>query len=197
MITLIVTFYSVVKLSLANFKLQRTENGFALIELLVVIVIIGLLSLAVFTGHRSSDKLIGLQRSTYKMAQDIRWVQSMAMTAQEFQEEVPRGYGIYIDLSESNQEYLLFADFGNNDERDVRVVELEKEIYISRILAPGYANVQRLKILFSPPDPKITINIGITNSPLLERREASIFLTYEGGSEKIVNINKVGLVDIE
>ncbi|MDO8669067.1 MAG: type II secretion system protein, partial [Candidatus Buchananbacteria bacterium] len=59
------------------------KKGFTLIELLVVVAVITALTAVVLPSFRSGDNQLALQRSASKLAQDLRRVQGMAVSAQE------------------------------------------------------------------------------------------------------------------
>jgi prepilin-type N-terminal cleavage/methylation domain-containing protein len=163
------------------------NKGFTLVELLVTISIVSVLSIVVFANYRTGQKQFSLQRSAHKLSQDIRGVQNMAMSAKEFQGTVPSGYGVYLTTAQPGQ-YILFADLDGDKNYDanemVETLEFEEGIFINS-LSPG----NPLTVFFSPPDPTITI--------FPDASSALISLNFTGGSEKIIRINKAGLIGVE
>lgn len=163
------------------------QRSFSLIELLVVTSIIALLTVITLPYFRAGERQLALQRAANKLAQDVRRAQNMAISASEFEGEIPGGYGVYFDTGQPKQ-YILFADKNNDkdydDGEEVEILELEKMIII-HTLSPS----QPLNIVFSPPDPQISISGGDT---------AIITLALERdlSSTQSVTINKVGLIDI-
>lgn len=131
------------------------SKAFTLIELLVVISIIILMTSLTLPNYRYSDKQFALQRSAHKMAQSLRMIQEYAISAKEFNGQVPSGYGAYFDLAQPGS-YILFADLdggrtysGANE--NVEVISLENNVVLSGLapISPGSS----LTVVFNPPDP--------------------------------------------
>lgn len=93
-------------------KFVNTQNGFALIEQIIVLTIISLLSIATIVAF--SDITIKQKQKTSinELFQNIRKIQNYAMTGRVHKNDffVPY-YGIYIV---NKNEYLLFSDLNNN-----------------------------------------------------------------------------------
>jgi len=167
----------------------KSQKGFTLVELLVVIAIVAVISAIVFANYREGEKQFGLQRSAYKLTQDTRRAQNMAMGARTTGGDIPEGYGVYFNSAAPGQ-YILFADEGDglygSGDTDVETLELESGVSITD-LSPA----SPLTIVFYPPDPSVLIsgNPAITSS--------SITLNYQGGSSKTISVNKVGLIETQ
>lgn len=168
------------------------KAGFTIIELLVVIGIITILSGIMLLNYQTGKEQFALQRSAFKLAQDIRRVQAMAMSAREFESNVPSGYGIRFALGVSN--YILFADDNDNQDYDPgadRVMEniaLEKGIEINDLSGPP------LRITFTPPDPTVTIKPGAPGWISLCIIGADCL---DPSKTKTITINQAGLIGIE
>ncbi|MCH8871171.1 type II secretion system protein [candidate division KSB1 bacterium] len=80
----------------------KNQNGFTLIELTVVIVIVGILSYAVVANWSDSHENLQINAIILKMASDVRYARDLALTE-------GRGSRVYIDLS-NNQYYLKWDD---------------------------------------------------------------------------------------
>jgi len=165
-----------------------TNKGFTLTELLVVIAVISILSAIILPSYRTGERQFALQRSAYKVAQDIRMAQEMAMSAKEFPGAPASFKGSYgINFQINSTSYTLFADLNENKIFDsgeaIENPTLEKRIRISN-LSPS----SPLNITFSPPDP--TININPSDSL------ATITLTNDIQTKNI-KINKAGLIYVE
>lgn len=190
----------------SNFKFQ--EKGFTLIELLVVTAITLLLIGLVLSNYRAGQSQFALQRSTYKLSQDLRRIQEMAMGSKEIGPASGKfypdgGFGIYFDLSKPEQ-YILFADCNANGKYNTgpsvcapgipemidEPILLESKVEIidispSALPAPGH-----LAITFKAPDPTISINQGAAT-------QAEITLSLSTGETKKIIVNQAGLITIE
>jgi len=181
------------------------QKSFTLIEVLVSIFIIVLMSGIIFANYRQSGQQFALQRSTNKLALDIRRVQEMAMSAREFGGAIPLGgYGIHLDES-YNQRYILFADCDGDYVYDAIGTapdcssatqanpypeSIEGEIGFEkgvRICFSCFGAIGIMDIVFTPPDPKVTFTPDVT--------EQTIWLTNDGQTKKIY-VNKAGLIEI-
>ncbi len=161
--------------------LKKNNYGFTLVELLVIISIISLLSLAVVANYRSGQKQYALQTSAHKLAQNIRRVQEMAMAAREIDGRI--NHGIRVEPGK-NYYNLISCDIYNNCV-NTEEIKLETPIYIEAIFpSAGY-----LTIKFFPPDP--TVIFEPDDNPV------SISLNYENGPGKTVKVNKAGLIEVE
>ena len=172
-------------------KMKKRRNGFTLIEMSVVLFILTFIAAIVFANYREGERQFALQRSAHKLAQDIRSVQAMAVASREIEGLFPKGYGIYFEETGSN-EYILFADVDGNglyDEGDeeIKRLKLEQKVVFVEIF-PG----SPLTIVFQPPDPSVLISSGDGIST-----SSSIFLNYQNGAGKTINVNKAGLIEIE
>ena len=167
-----------------------TKKGFTLVELMVTFSIISVLSVVVFANYRLGEKQFALQRSAYKLAQDIRRAQEMAMSAKEFSgapATFKSSYGINFQINSTSS---LFADLNEdkNYSSNEKVETLESEKGVGIIsLSP----CNPLTVVFSPPDPDIII----CGNPAIS--SASITLNFAGGAGKTIKVNKAGLIEIE
>ncbi len=184
-------------------QFRKKNKGFTLIELLVVIFIIGILSAITFPYYQSARGQLALQRAASKLAQDIRRVQEMAMSAQEINGEIPlRGYGIYLKKVPPNQDhtsYILFANkedgaedyFYYNQGEDEEIepsIDLETGVKIKDIDFP------HLNIVFIPPDPRVFIG---KEDEEIDSASIIICLKNDETKSKTVTVNKAGLITIE
>ena len=184
------------------------KNGFTLMELLIVAVVIIILTAAVLANYKSGYRQLVLQRAVYKLGQDIRRVQSMAGLEEagckkfggDFHVNYQYGYGISLSKNPpaEKKKYILFADcdgslkYNLGNDEIIETIEFEKGVE-TKNLSPGRNN---LDIVFVPPDPSVYINEeGIGVPPNLAI--ITICLEKDTLKTKTVAVNKAGLIDID
>ena len=189
----------------SNF-LKKNLGGFTLIELSIVVSIILILSTVVLANYSAGQKELALSRSVYKLAQDLRVAQELAMSTKDFGSppSPPRGgYGIKFNVSEPNH-YILFADCDGGKDYDVtgsaiscfqatsalsypelvQDISIEKDVKIYSLSTPG----NNLIVTFTSPNPDVYFT---PDSSLV------IITLSANGKQKSVKVNKAGLIDIE
>lgn len=184
-------------------------SGFTLLEMLVVASIIIILSIIVVTNYELGGYQFNLQRSAYKLAQDIRRAGEMAMSVKEFGDppSVPAGgYGIFLDsvnFSGINTYYVLFADKNGNgqyntstnplvDETVEGPIYFEEHVEINFLcLVGGYCG-SAVSITFIPPDPAI----NFSNQPDVSLAEITLY-SRKLGEEVMISVNPAGLIEIQ
>lgn len=164
------------------------QKSFTLVELLVATGIILLLAVLILPNYRLGEAQFALQRSSSKLAQDLRRAQEMSMSAKEFAgapATFKGAYGIKFQIDSSN--YILFADLNNNQFYDsgeeVEIPELEKRVRISN-LSPA----SPLDITFTPPVPTVNINPSAVSA---------IITLINDSQTKNIKVNKAGLINVE
>jgi len=165
-------------------KYNKLLAGFTVIELLVSISIILALTTLLFASYREGQKDFQLQKTAYKLAQDIMQVKEWAMNGKKLPDNsLPAGgYGIYIE--ESSSSYVLFA---SSTENPIETIFLEKGINFSTTTpAP-------MTIVFMPPDPIVSVN-NVTGS----NANATITLFSSLNNKyRIITVNSRGLIEIK
>jgi prepilin-type N-terminal cleavage/methylation domain-containing protein len=167
------------------------KNGFTLVELLTVLAIIFTLTSISIPFYRTAQKQYVLEDAVQKLAQDIRRVEGMGMSAKKLQgapANFQGGYGIRLEENHSN--YILFADFNNNRDYDsgeeIETPSLGQNLQISS-LSPG----SPLTIVFVPPDPKVIIN------PSDSLASITVEVIGISGLQRTIKVNKAGLIYVE
>jgi len=181
------------------FKFSNKNKGFTLVESLVTIFIIIVLSLIILPNYYSTKQQLALQRSAFKLAQDIRTIQEMAMSVQEFGDEIPAGgYGIYLRKVPSPYiSYSLYVDKNNNQKYDFGEEKIE-EINLEsglKILSLD-ENQNHINIIFTPPDPEVYL-LNNDAEELGSEVIIVICLSDDESKTKTVTINKAGLIYVE
>jgi len=195
---------------------MKSIRGFTLIEITIVVTIIALLGTIFIANYRGGEKQFALKRSAHKLAQDLRTAQEMAMSSQttpdsfELNTFPNGGYGIYF--AKGSNSYILFADCDGNGVysepgsaptcvaattsfsfwkgEKLEEFYLEEGIYIKEVLKDS-TSLDSLSLTIFPPDPTTIINSDVLAN------SAIIYLTFDGQSEKVISINKAGLIDIK
>ena len=193
---------------------EKSAAGFTLTELLVTTSIIFIMSAAVVINYESGKGQLSIQRSTNKLAQDIRRAQEMAMSAKECpvgtgcQGNIPYGYGIFA--VENETQYILYADtqpspggdeyytLGPPEDDMVETIDLENGVVICDIQKTGGGvGPDQVSINFRPPDPKVKIQYSVGQ---VENFWVEIILGTDcvnPANNKKVTVNAVGLVEVE
>ncbi len=156
------------------------RKAFTLIEILTVTAIIIIFTSLTVVSFGPGRQTLALIRSTHKVAQDIRKVSEMALSAKEIQGTVPPKYGLYFE--ENSTSYIIFADDGDNvyeSGEEIEEVPLESKVKIRNSLT----------ITFEPPDPTISISGG-------DEGTITLFLETDPSKQIEIKVNVFGLIDI-
>ncbi|MCX6790869.1 MAG: type II secretion system protein [Candidatus Gribaldobacteria bacterium] len=190
----------------SDFRKNIFNNaGFTLIELLVTITVISILSAMIFMMSNQGEKVSLLKKTAYLLAQDIREIQSSAMSAKGVScgTSETKIFGLHIDRPGNSWDnsYIIFADCNGNNlykpnpDNDILIkkVTLKSDFdLIDVVLATGNPN-NSLDITFQPPDPITTINLDNNN------QEATIKVVLKDNPTQFKNIkiNTAGRIQIE
>ena len=163
---------------------ETMKTGFTLIELLTVTAIVIFMTVLTLPNFVAGAKDYALQRSSHKLAQDLRKAQEMAVASQEFKgKAVPGGYGLY--LQNNSNVYVLFADTNSNKMYDGPAEEVES-LGVERGVNIGFLSpLYYLTVVFVPPNPITVITPDASWA----------VITLNG--KKNVRVNKAGLIEIE
>lgn len=156
------------------------RKAFTLIEILTVTAIIIIFTSLTVVSFGPGRQTLALIRSAHKVAQDIRKVSEMALSAKEIQGTVPPKYGLYFE--ENSTSYIIFADDGDNvyeSGEEIEEVPLESKVKIRNSLT----------ITFEPPDPTISISGG-------DEGTITLFLETDPSKQIEIKVNVFGLIDI-
>jgi type II secretory pathway pseudopilin PulG len=192
------------------------SKSFTLIEVLVTTSIVLILTILVFPDFRTANSSFALQRSAYKLVQDLRRVEEMSMSAKStpssFGSELfPQGgYGVY--LQEATGTYSIFADCNNNISMDesgfafsckqateinpfpekMEQILMERSITVKSIYNSGVERPS-INLVFFPPDPIVKV---YPLPPPGSNGIIEITLT-SGSSNKTILINSTGLIEVK
>ena len=167
--------------------MKNSSSGITLVEILVVVFIIGTFLMILVADFPKIQRQFALSRATYKFAQDLRRAQDMALSGVEIKKSGAaetiinaKGYGVYINLADSNKQYIIYADRDdsqtysaqdkiNCDDYDpvenegadciIETVDLSKDahgVIIKEINNTN--NFNYISINFNPPNPTVSIS---------------------------------------
>ncbi len=174
------------------------KNGFALVELLVVVFIISLLASLSFMDFSKIRDELAIKRAAYQMAQDLRGVQGIAMGVLVSEGSI-NGCGIYLNLNNDNKGYKLYFNrdgnpfYSQGDDVYQNITFEEKSVFIKEF-QNLVGETKELSINFQPPHP-IT-QISNLNE---EAKEVKIILAIEKNPSKTktVTVNRAGMIAVK
>jgi prepilin-type N-terminal cleavage/methylation domain-containing protein len=187
---------------------NKDQKGFTFVESLIVIAMIGILSVVIIPSYQSARSQLALERAAVKLAQDIRKVQEMALSAYECGSpcggSMPLGYGIYIDKNDSlcpdDNCYHIYADivpaWGKYSPGDpiLETIYLESDVGIDDLTK----NI--INIVFIPPDPMTSLSGKDPTDPAFVNfslLSITIGLDSDPTKQKSIKVNAAGLIDID
>lgn len=156
-------------LQATSYKL-RTNRGFSLIELLVVIGILVVVTSLTLTNNSRFGGSVLLQNLAYDIALSVRQAQVYGISVYSFgASNYSVGYGMHFDIS-SPTTYVLFADVDKNGIYDqgelVEATNIGRGYKIKSLCATRGINEQCLNtmdILFKRPEPDAHITARNSN----------------------------------
>ncbi len=189
------------------FKFKVKNNGFTVIELLVVISIIVAFFLVAVPNFYKIKLQLSLSRVAYKFSQDVRRAQNMALTKSRYYdpstkvEQSVDGYGIDVDLSAlGSKKYIMYADKspGNQqyDSLDYIVETIDFSSADPGIIIKEVDNVigKSASINFNSSD----LNTNIFQLLSLQNSATVVFaLESDPAITKSVLVNTSGLVEVK
>jgi len=175
-------------------KKFKNNYGFTIIELFVVMAIISILSSVVFFNWRSGEASFALQNSAYRLSQDIREMQEMAMEAIEIDcggGEIGSSFGIRFKKSYANY-YELGVDCNGNkvfEANDIlRKVYFEEGIEIFD-LSPNAS----FSLIFEPPEPTTYIKGETSGTEAV----IEIYNPEYSSRKKTIRVNTSGMIEVK
>ncbi len=186
-------------------KIKNNKEAFTLLEIMVAIGIMVILSSAMFLGNRAMNTGRNVNMSAYRLASEIRKMQSFTLNLQNYKTSGYPDGGWGISMQKDDLAYTTYADVVSpaNHVFDSGTEELQ-EIKLPRGLKINNINVtksgstnsttNKLSLSFEPPDPQTWICDGSDCSQEVVEIELS---DYREMSKASVIINKFGLIDVK
>lgn len=186
-------------MNLNKFALKNSK-GFTILELLVSTTIMMILAAVLFSVANKQESISLLQRETYTLAQNIRNIEQMAMSAQAVNcsGSETKIFGVHFEQSGSQWEnsYILFGDCDSNRQRnvgdvDVQEIKLRKDVQFDSL---SFSPINTfLDIVFVPPHPTVYFNASV----LIQEAVITLSLKNDPAQQKKVKVNTVGKIEIE
>jgi len=181
------------------------NKGFTLIELLVVMSIVVILTALTLPNYRFGDRQLSLQRSVYKLAQDLRRAQEMSVSAvfsAQTDDKIPAGgYGIQLKTElEDREKYILFGDKNNDhqykkeDDYLIEETTMEKGVIIKNPIQTKRGNEDDINVTFVAPDPDVFL---VSDKKEADWARITLSLEQDSSQTKTIYINKAGLIAVE
>ncbi len=186
---------------------QIFTYGFTIIELLIVIVIIGIMSLVVYINYSNFNRIFALERSANQTAQGIREVLKKTMSAEMPKDVVngdfKGGYGVFFE--EEKNSFIIFIDITNNaryvvSDEILKMVNLEPGVIIESVNLEGDNDCNNhsdfYSVVFLSPDPFVFIGGETGEKSRCHKME--IILKHEQlNEERKITVNRGGLIELE
>ena len=180
---------------------MKSEKGFTIVEILVIIPIIAILSSFLILYNRSTEKQLILFREQARLISTLNRAKGLALAFfREPSGEIVCSYGVRI-FPDPVSSYVIFKDLpgvsgtcsdSNNSYDDPSenfssVVQVDKAIEIE-ITATTLINV-----VFIPPDPRVVLN---GDSSLTADQKITLKLK-DSNVSRVVKVNKAGQITAE
>lgn len=185
---------------------SRPDNGFTIIEGLVVLAVIAVVATIVLANLRFGQKKTILDNEALRLTQLIRRAKTSALGSVTFQGGVPGGgYGVSVDSGQANNVAILFADrngVSGNQRFDGAYDRCDQECVERLVLSSGVilANVQPavpLDVTFLPPNLATSIRSGGGNGSDAVEARITLSFSTDPTLQKTIVVRNSGEIVIE
>lgn len=185
---------------------RKLLTGFALIELIVIIVVVSSIMAVAISNFSQIKPQFALSRVSYRFAQDIKRAQDMALSGVPYKDSKGKiknvsGYGVYLDMdSLGNKRYSVYADKSpGNQKYDISDYLVETVDFSSD--EPGIV----IKEIHHIAGKKVSVNFNISNintiitelNPGKSNVEFVFAIESDLEKTKMVLVNTSGLIEIK
>ena len=94
---------------------HRHSAGFGITESLAILAIIVALIAIVGANLSKAKSQLALSRVASMFEQNVRRAQAMSLSSPTFALQPVSGYGVYLDISPNNKQYIIYADDAAGD----------------------------------------------------------------------------------
>jgi type II secretion system protein H len=166
------------------------EQGFTLVELIVVFAVMGLLTALFLANYRPVSERTEVEMSTQEMAANIRLAQSNTLGAAEYEGNVPEGgWGVYME--DEDDQYIIYADVDNNHIYSGESEKWQKKELPGGIYITSTGGGSRADVAFEPPDPTTYINGNSTSTD-----EVVVTIADNNDNFSQIKMNFFGLIEV-
>ena len=186
------------------------SEGFTIIELLIVVAIIIVLPAVVISNFPQIKNQFALSRAIYKMSQDIRTIQNMALSSVPYKDSFNllrpvAGYGVHVDVNAlGNKKYILYAD--NSDSGGVGNQQYDNLDYVVSLI--DFRNSEQgviIKEISNTSGGKVSVDFGLPNAGVTiseinqGKSDMRIVLGLESDATKTrsILVNISGLIEVQ
>ncbi len=180
----------------SSFQVPNSNNGFTLIEMLVVVFIISIIAAVALPFYNKARNSKELLLAREQIAGDIRMAQNYSYNVLKFNGSFPAG-GYGIDFSPSRGTYIIFADTNSNQNHDgaaevFQEIDFPRSVEISSLKGDG-SDVNFADIIFKPPYGNVSITSPLKVSPL-SHTNLEIEIKNSDGETKAITVNDSRLI---
>ncbi len=182
---------------------RRSEEGFTIIEGLVVLAVIAVVATLVLANLRFGQKKTILDNEALRLTQFIRRAKASALGSVTFQGGVPGGgYGVSVDSGQANNVAILFADQNGNQRFDGAYDRCNQECVERLVLSAGVilTNVQPavpLDVTFLPPNVATAIRAGGGSGSQADKARITLSFSTDPTLQKTVVVTSAGEISIQ